>query len=101
MPRSTRSTATSSRLSGQDHHRPDPRGDRRPVKVIENPLAKAEPIVLKKSRDRRAEEVADSIMPKGLLDKLTREEILDLVAYVVGRGDMKATVYSGGHEHGH
>ena len=28
-------------------------------------------------------------MPKGLLDKLTREEILDLVAYVAARGDAK------------
>ncbi len=42
-----------------------------------------------------------SIMPKGLLDKLTSEEILDLIAYIAARGDAKATVFQGGHEHGH
>jgi hypothetical protein len=38
-------------------------------------------------------------MPKGLLDKLTREEILDLVAYVIARGDPKSKVFQGGHDH--
>jgi len=43
-----------------------------------------------------------SIMPKGLLDKLTREEILDLIAYVYSRGDQKHAIFQGGgHEHGH
>ena len=41
-------------------------------------------------------------MPKGLLDKLTREEILDLVAYVVAKGDKANPIYSGGGAaHGH
>ena len=43
----------------------------------------------------------ESIMPKGLLDKLTREEIVDLVAYVASRGDERAKVFQGGHQHGH
>ena len=55
------------------------------VKVIENPLAKAEPVVLKKSEIVERAKSPRSIMPKGLLDKLTREEILDLVAYVAAR----------------
>ena len=42
-----------------------------------------------------------SIMPKGLLDKLTREEILDLIAYIAARGDAKAPLFQGQHEHGH
>jgi hypothetical protein len=44
-----------------------------------------------------------SLMPKGLLDKLTREEILDLVAYIVAKGDKTHAMYSagGGHHHGH
>ena len=42
-----------------------------------------------------------SIMPKGLLDKLTREEILDLVAYVVARGDDHHKLFQGVHEHHH
>ena len=36
-------------------------------------------------------------MPKGLLDKLSREEILDLIAYVMAKGDKKHKVYM--HEH--
>ena len=35
-----------------------------------------------------------SIMPKGLLDKLTRDEILDLVAYVAARGDEASALFS-------
>jgi putative heme-binding domain-containing protein len=71
------------------------------VKVIENPLAKAEPIVLAKSEIAGREKSPVSMMPKGLLDKLTREEILDLLAYVVARGDAKAAEYSSGDGHGH
>jgi hypothetical protein len=40
-------------------------------------------------------------MPKGLLDKLTREEILDLIAYVYAKADGKHPVFQGGHEHHH
>ena len=40
-------------------------------------------------------------MPKGLLDKLTSEEILDLIAYIAARGDSRATFFHGQHEHGH
>ena len=35
-------------------------------------------------------------MPKGLLDKLTREEILDLIAYVAAKGDAKDPLFQGG-----
>jgi len=52
------------------------------IKLIENPLAKSEPVVLKPSQIVERTKSPNSIMPKGLLDKLTREEILDLVAYV-------------------
>jgi putative heme-binding domain-containing protein len=50
------------------------------VKVIENPLAKSQPVVLKRSQIVDRQRSPTSIMPKGLLDKLTREEIVDLVA---------------------
>jgi hypothetical protein len=37
-------------------------------------------------------------MPKGLLDKLSRDEILDLIAYVLARGDANHRLfYSAGH----
>jgi len=71
-------------------------------KVIENPLAKAVPIEVKKDEIVNQKKSPISLMPKGLLDKLTREEILDLVAYVVAKGDKANAVYSaaGGHGHG-
>ncbi|HZT82496.1 MAG TPA: c-type cytochrome, partial [Gemmataceae bacterium] len=70
------------------------------VKLIENPLAKAEPLVLKKSDIAERMKSPTSLMPKGLLDKLTREEILDLIAYVAAKGDPKHKLFQGG-EHGH
>jgi putative heme-binding domain-containing protein len=69
------------------------------VKVIENPLTKAEPVVLKPREIAERERAAVSIMPKGLLDKLSREEILDLVAYVAARGNEKHPLFHGGHDH--
>ena len=43
-------------------------------------------------------------MPKGLLDKLTRDEILDLVAYIAARGKKDHPLFQAGahgHHHGH
>ena len=37
-------------------------------------------------------------MPKGLLDKLTREEILDLIGFVYAKGDGKHKMYAD-HKH--
>jgi putative heme-binding domain-containing protein len=69
------------------------------VKVIENPLAKVEPVVIKKKDIAERKKSATSIMPKGLLDKLTKDEILDLVAYVMAKGDAKHKLFQGAHEH--
>jgi putative heme-binding domain-containing protein len=72
------------------------------VKLIENPLATAEPKVISKKEITERAVSPVSIMPRGLLDRLTREEILDLVAYVLSRGDSKHAVYADGHGgHGH
>jgi hypothetical protein len=38
-------------------------------------------------------------MPKGLLDKLTRDEIIDLVAFLTSRGDKNHAIFKGGHAH--
>jgi putative heme-binding domain-containing protein len=73
------------------------------VKVIENPLLKAQPVVLKKADIAERKKSMTSLMPKGLLDKLTREEILDLVAYIAARADDHHTFFQGGahgHDHG-
>ena len=74
------------------------------IKVVENPLVKADPIEIKRSDVEERTRSKVSLMPKGLLDKLTREEILDLIAYVTARGDRKAPVFNGGvggHDHHH
>ena len=70
------------------------------VEVLVNPLAKEKPVVLKVSDIDERKKSAVSIMPKGLLDKLTHEEILDLVAYVYSGGDPKHKVFQGAHDHG-
>jgi putative heme-binding domain-containing protein len=71
------------------------------LKVIENPLVKAEAIEIKKSDVDEKKRLPTSLMPKGLLDKLTREEILDLLAYIWSKGDPKHPAFQGGHEHHH
>ena len=72
------------------------------VKVIENPLASVNPIELKTSEIVSREKSPNSIMPKGLLDKLTKDEVLDLIAYVHAGGNPEHAVYKGGgHQHHH
>lgn len=70
------------------------------VKIIENPLAKAKPIVIKKNSIDERRTLKESIMPKGLAGRLTREEILDLIAFVLSGGDKKHMLFKG-HEHKH
>ena len=70
------------------------------IKLVENPLVKSDPIVIKRGDivDRQKSKL--SIMPKGLLDKLTRDEILDLIAYVNARGNKEHELFHGeGHHH--
>ncbi|MBV8268156.1 MAG: hypothetical protein JO252_17665 [Planctomycetaceae bacterium] len=72
------------------------------VKLIEDPLAKADPVALKRAEIVDRAKSKTSIMPRGLLDQLTREEVLDLLAYVVSRGDERDPCFQGaGHAHAH
>jgi putative heme-binding domain-containing protein len=71
------------------------------IKVIENPLAKTAPVLLERADIEERSKSPTSIMPKGVLDKLTKEEILDLIAYIAAKGDAKAPLFLGPHEHGH
>ena len=71
------------------------------VKVIENPLLKADPVVLQRSDIVERKKSPVSIMPKGLLDKLTREEILDLVAFIRSRGDPHHPFFRSDQNHSH
>jgi putative heme-binding domain-containing protein len=69
------------------------------VKVMENPLAKTSPVVIKKSDIDVQQKSPKSIMPEGQLNKLRREEILDLLAYVYSRGDKKHKIFQEHHDH--
>lgn len=72
------------------------------LKIIENPLAKAEPLTIEKSQIEDQVKSATSLMPKGLLDKLTRDEVLDLIAYLTARGKKDHPLFEGaGHDHHH
>lgn len=69
------------------------------IKVVENPLTSAQPIEIKKSDIAERKALPTSLMPKGLLDKLNREEILDLVAFILAKGNASDPIYQGGHHH--
>jgi putative heme-binding domain-containing protein len=71
------------------------------VKVIINPLAKKDPTLLQKSEIDARKTSPVSTMPKGLANKLSREEILDLLAYVYARGDKKHKLFAEEHKHNH
>ena len=64
------------------------------IALVENPLAMAEPVRIKKSAIDERSLAAVSIMPKGLLDRLTRDEVLDLIAYVAARGNEGSHLFS-------
>ncbi len=69
------------------------------VKVARDPSAESEPTVLKKAEIEVQVKSDVSIMPIGLLNNLTRDEILDLVAYVISRGDRNSKLFHGKHRH--
>jgi hypothetical protein len=72
------------------------------VTIIENPLAAPKPVEIAKNTIDERQRIDVSLMPKGLLDKLTRDEILDLVAYIACRGDKNHPLFKGNaHDHGH
>jgi putative heme-binding domain-containing protein len=71
------------------------------LKILENPLAKADPIVVRIDNIASKKKSPTSIMPKGLIDQLTREEILDLVAYIAARGDPQHESFHAIHDHKH
>lgn len=75
------------------------------VKLVENPLASKEARVIAKSEIVERQASPTSLMPKGLLDPLTRDEVLDLISFLAAKGDpthssYKATPGAIGHDHG-
>ena len=69
------------------------------VSLIENPLASAQPKLIPLADIDARKESQTSMMPKGLLDKMTKEEILDLIAYLMAKGDAKHPLFQGVHDH--
>ncbi|MCO6457097.1 MAG: HEAT repeat domain-containing protein [Pirellulaceae bacterium] len=73
--------------------------DAEQVKLLVDPLAKADPVVVRKAEIEERMKSPVSIMPLGLLNKLTQEEILDLLAYIYAKGDQKHMLYQMHHQH--
>ena len=73
--------------------------DERVVKVLTDPLNVREPteILVEEIEARKAADT--SIMPAGLLNKLTEEEIVDLLAYLQAGAKRDHPVYADGHDH--
>lgn len=71
------------------------------VKVVVDPLAKDSATAIAKDTIEERVKSPVSMMPKGLLDKLSREEILDLIAYVVAKGDPKHKLFMDHSQHQH
>ena len=59
---------------------------------------KDKPTVIRKADIEEQKKSDISLMPMGLLNKLSREEILDLIAFVYARGDKKDKLF-GEHHH--
>lgn len=70
------------------------------IHVIDNPTAPDKVRIVPRSSIEEREVSDVSIMPKGVLNKLTREEILDLVAFVFAKGDKSHKLFKG-HHHNH
>ncbi|GIX05122.1 MAG: hypothetical protein KatS3mg114_0991 [Planctomycetaceae bacterium] len=71
------------------------------IRVIENPLVSLKPIEIRRQEVEERARSPISQMPKGLLDKLTRDEILDLLAYVVAGGNSQHAIYRQTDHHHH
>ncbi|MBD3675271.1 MAG: c-type cytochrome [Planctomycetaceae bacterium] len=67
------------------------------ITLVENPLAKTPPKTIEVSSIEEKQKSPVSLMPKGLLDRLRREEILDLLAYVLAGGKADHSLF----EHHH
>ena len=71
------------------------------IKLLVDPLAKGEPLLLDKDEIEGRKKSTTSIMPQGLLSRLTKEEILDLLAYVKTKGDKENKIYQAHSHHKH
>jgi putative heme-binding domain-containing protein len=70
------------------------------VKLLDNPSAPDKITTIRNSEIEERTPSDVSIMPKGVLNKLTREEIFDLLAYVLSGGDKTNALFKD-HDHHH
>ena len=68
------------------------------IKVVIDPLAKDKATILAKDDIEQRIQSKVSLMPEGLLNKLSREEIFDLIAFVFSAGDSNNKIF-GKHHH--
>ena len=69
------------------------------VKIVVDPLAKDQITVLNQDEIEARKKATQSQMPAGMIDKLSREEIIDLIAYVLSNANPNHKMFEGGHEH--
>ncbi len=69
------------------------------LKIVENPLVKVDPLVLNKDDIDSQTKATKSMMPEGLLDRLSEHEVLDLIAFVLARGQRENELYRTGPSH--
>lgn len=69
------------------------------VKIVVDPLAKDQITVIYQEEIDARKRATQSQMPAGMIDKLSREEIIDLIAYVLSNANPKHKMFGGGHEH--
>lgn len=69
------------------------------VHVVIDPLAKSKPTILDTDEIDDRVKSERSLMPKGLLNRLQKEEILDLIAYVLAAGQKDHMLFHDSHNH--
>jgi len=70
------------------------------MSLVIDPLAKGKPTVVSKDSIDAQKKSDVSLMPKGLLNKLNREEIIDLLAFIYAGGKKDHMLFKG-HHHAH
>jgi hypothetical protein len=70
------------------------------IQIVINPLAKDKPTVVEKEFLVARRKSPASLMPEGVLDRLTQEEILDLIAFVYAKGNKQHKLFEE-HQHQH
>jgi mono/diheme cytochrome c family protein len=69
------------------------------VKIVIDPLAKDQITILKQDEIDARKRAKQSQMPAGMVDKLSREEIIDLIAYVLSNANPDHKMFEDGHKH--